>query len=196
MNVQNLRSRCVTAALLTAGLGSVSRAGAATPVTPAASPVETRSSYGEDDRGTRTFGMTLTLGEGMVLASSEVFRAPVTLSLVPSARWPWFSVDLGLSTALESLTIGDTGISGWGFTFFPGAQLAPPMTPFYVRAAIPLQIRAHGFGWGVLFGVGVDVPLTEHLGIVAEVDSTLSSELSFGGDGVLLEFRVGMSLHL
>ena len=69
------------------------------------------------------------------------------------------------------------------------------MIPLYLRVAVPLQIQRHDFDWGLLFGVGADIHIVWILGIVLEADTTLSNHLKWGGDGVPLEFRVGLSFH-
>ena len=141
------------------------------------------------------FGLALTIGEGMVFVHKDVYRGPFSLELVPSFGWSWFKFDLGLSTTLESIQVAGTHAGRWNFTFRPGARLTPPMIPLYLRFAVPLQIQRHDFDYGLLFGLGVDIHLVWILGLVIEVDTTLSKHLSWGGSGVPLEFRAGISLH-
>ena len=150
---------------------------------------------GSSGRYDYTFGLALTIGEGMYFIDGSVYRSPVSLELVPSLGWSWFKFDLGLSATLESIRIAGTDVGYWNFTFRPGARLTPPMTPLYLRVAFPLQIQRHNFDWGVMFGAGADIPIIWILGIVLEVDTTLSNDLEWGGSGVPLEFRVGPSLH-
>lgn len=142
-----------------------------------------------------TFGLSLTIGEGMYFIHDSVYRGPVSLELVPSFGWSWFKFDLGLSTTLESIRIAGTHVGYWNFTFRPGGRLTPPMIPLFLRVAFPLQIQRHNFDWGVMFGVGADIPIFKILGIVLEVDTTLNNDLEWGGDGIPLEFRAGVSLH-
>jgi len=141
------------------------------------------------------FGVALTIGEGMVFVHKDVYRGPFSLELVPSFGWSWFKFDLGLSSTLESIRVAGTHAGRWNFTFRPGARLTPPMIPLYLRFAVPLQIQRHDFDYGLLFGLGVDIHLVWILGLVIEVDTTLSKHLSWGGSGVPLEFRAGISLH-
>lgn len=149
---------------------------------------------GEEESG-YVWGLAITLGEGMYFIDDDVFRGPVSLEVVPSFGWPWFKFDLGLSTTLESIRIGGTNLGYWNFTFRPGGRLTPPMLPLYLRMAVPLQIQRHDFDYGLMFGVGADFPIWGILGIVIEVDTTLSKNMEWGGDGVPLEFRAGVSLH-
>jgi hypothetical protein len=141
------------------------------------------------------FGLAFTIGEGMYFVHKDVYRGPVSLEVVPSFGWSWFKFDLGLSTTLESVEIAGSDVGHWNFTFRPGARLTPPSIPLYVRFAVPLQIERHDFDWGVMFGLGADLHIVSILGIVLEVDTTLSKHLSWGGDGVPLEFRAGLSFH-
>jgi hypothetical protein len=147
------------------------------------------------DEGGYVWGVAFTIGEGMYFIDDDVYRGPVSLEVVPSFGWAWFKFDLGLSTTLESIRIGGTNLGYWNFTFRPGGRLTPPMLPLYLRMAIPLQIQRHDFDYGLMFGVGADFPIVGILGIVIEVDTTLSDQLAWGGDGVPLEFRAGVSLH-
>ena len=141
------------------------------------------------------FGLAFTIGEGMYFIDGDVYRQQVTLEAVPSFGWSWFKFDLGLYTTLESIEIGGWNVGNWNFTFRPGGRLTPPMVPVYLRVAFPLQIQRHAFDAGLMFGVGVDIAVLEILGIVLEVDTTLSDYLGWGGDGIPLEFRAGVSLH-
>jgi hypothetical protein len=141
------------------------------------------------------FGLALTIGEGMYFIHDEVYRGPVSLEIVPSFGWSWFKFDLGLSTTLESIRIAGTHVGNWNFTFRPGGRLTPPMLPLYFRVAFPLQIQRHNFDWGVMFGLGADIHLVGILGLVLEADTTLNNDLSWGSDGIPLEFRAGLSLH-
>lgn len=142
-----------------------------------------------------SIGLAATVGEGMYFIDGNVYRSPVTLEVVPSLGWSWFKFDLGLSTTLESVRIENTNVGHWNFTFRPGGRLTPPMIPLYLRVAFPLQIQRNNFDWGVLFGVGVDIHIIAILGIVFEVDTTLTRDLEWGGRGIPLEFRIGISLH-
>ncbi|RJO64291.1 MAG: hypothetical protein C4523_18770 [Myxococcales bacterium] len=143
-----------------------------------------------------TLGLAATVGEGMYFIDGGVYRSPVSLELVPSLGFSWFKFDLGLYTTVESLQIAGTNVGYWNFTFRPGGRLTPPMIPLYLRAAIPLQIQRHNFDWGVMFGLGADIPILGMLGIVLEADTTLSKDLDWGGGGIPLEFRAGLSFHL
>jgi hypothetical protein len=155
---------------------------------------ESQSMEGDSSRG-YAIGLAATIGEGMYFVHGDVYRSPVSLELVPSIGWSWLKLDLGLSTTLESVRIAGTHVGYWNFTFRPGARLTPPMIPLYLRVAFPLQIQRRNFDWGVMFGAGVDIRIIAILGIVFEVDTTLSKDLEWGGDGIPLEFRVGISLH-
>ena len=149
----------------------------------------------EENSSGYTFGLALTIGEGMYFIHDGVFRGPVSLEVVPSFGWTWFKFDLGLVTTLESIRIAGTNVGDWNFTFRPGARLTPPIIPLYLRFAVPLQIQRHDFDWGLMFGVGADIHIIGILGIVLEVDTTLSKNLEWGGRGIPLEFRGGVSLH-
>jgi hypothetical protein len=149
----------------------------------------------EEESSGYNFGLALTIGEGMYFIDDGVSRGPVSLEVVPSFGWAWFKFDLGLSTTLESIRIAGTNVGDWNFTFRPGARLTPPMIPLYLRFAVPLQIQQHDFDWGLMFGVGADIHIFWILGIVLEVDTTLSKNLEWGGRGIPLEFRGGVSLH-
>jgi hypothetical protein len=155
---------------------------------------ESQSTGNESSRG-YSFGLQLTLGEGMYFIHTDVYRSPVTLELVPSIGWSWFKFDLGLSTTLESVQIAGSDVGHWDFTFRPGGRLTPPMIPLYLRVAFPLKIQRDNFDWGLMFGAGVDIHIIAILGIVFEVDTALTDDLKWGGDGVPLEFRLGVSLH-
>lgn len=150
---------------------------------------------GDAESSGYAWGVAFTIGEGMYFIDSDVYRGPVSLEVVPSFGWSWFKFDLGLSTTLESVRIAGTNVGYWNFTFRPGGRLTPPMLPMYLRVAFPLQIQRHDFDYGLMFGVGADIPVVWILGIVLEVDTTLSKDLEWGGSGVPLEFRAGVSLH-
>lgn len=155
---------------------------------------EARADESSGDRG-YDFGLAFTVGEGMYFIHDHTYRGPVSLEVVPSLGWSWFKLDLGLSSTLESIRIAGTHVGDWNFTFRPGGRLTPPFLPLYLRAAIPLEIHQHSFNWGVLFGLGADIKLFWIIGLVIEVDTTLQKNLSWGGDGVPLEFRAGLSFH-
>lgn len=142
-----------------------------------------------------TFGLAATIGEGMYFIHGDVYRSPVSLEAVPSLGWSWFKFDLGLLTTLESVKVAGSNVGHWNFTFRPGGRLTPPIIPVYLRVAFPLQIQQHNFDWGVLFGVGIDIPIILILGFVFEVDTALTKDLEWGGDGIPLEFRLGLSFH-
>jgi hypothetical protein len=131
----------------------------------------------------------------MYFTHGSTYRGPVSLEVVPSFGWEWIKLDLGLSTTLESIEIAGTNWGHWNWTFRPGARITPPMIPLYFRFAVPLQIQRHDFDYGLMFGLGADIPVVGPLGIVIEADTTLSKNLGWGGDGVPLEFRAGISLH-
>lgn len=147
-----------------------------------------------DDDGGLDFGLAVTLGEGMIFTNGQVYRGPVTVEVVPSLGWTWFKFDLGLHTALENLRIPGSNIGRWHFGFRPGARLTPPFIPLYARLAFPLEIQENDFDAGVMVGLGVDIRILSFLGIVFEVDTTLSDRLQFGGNGLPLEFRLGIAL--
>ncbi len=155
---------------------------------------ESKSDKGSGERG-YAIGLAATIGEGMYFIDSDVYRSPVTLEVVPSIGWSWLKFDLGLSTTLESVQIAGRNVGYWNFTFRPGARLTPPMIPLYLRVAFPLQIQRHNFDWGVMVGAGLDIHLIALLGIVFEVDTALTQDLEWGGGGIPLEFRIGISLH-
>ncbi len=141
------------------------------------------------------FGLALTLGEGMYFVHGSVYREQVTFEVVPSFGWSWFKIDLGLYIAFEDLWIPGFHSGSWNFTFRPGGRVTPPMIPLYFRFAFPLEIQRDYFNYGVLFGLGVDIPILPILGIVLEVDTTLNRDLEWGVVGVPLEFRGGVALH-
>lgn len=163
--------------------------------TASADTEETSESTQEDESSGLSFGLAATIGEGMYFIHSNVYRSPVSLEVVPSLGWSWFKFDLGLYTTIEDLPIADTSAGHWNFTLRPGARLTPPILPLYVRAAIPLQMQTDDFDWGFLFGVGLDIHLLAILGLVLEVDTTLTQNLDWGGIGIPLEFRAGVSLQ-
>ena len=142
------------------------------------------------------FGLAGTIGEGMYFTKGNVYRSPVSLEMVPSFGWSWFKFDLGLSTTVETIQIADTNLGAWNFTFRPGGRLPPPFSPLYLRAAVPLRFRVNNFDWGLMLGVGADIPVLGALGIVIEADTTLNNQLNWGADGIPLEFRAGLSFHL
>ena len=152
---------------------------------------------GESQSGSNgtSFSLALTIGEGMYFIDGDVYRGPASLEVVPSIGWPWVKLDLGLSTTLESIQIAETSVGYWNFTFRPGGRLTSPILPLYLRIAFPLQFQQDDFDWGVMFGVGVDALVFGNIGVVLEVDTTLSKYLEWGGNGVPLEFRAGLSLH-
>jgi hypothetical protein len=167
----------------------------------ASSTVHASDSSGSssDSEGGPKFALAFTIGAGMVFIRNEpnrgVYRGPVSLELVPSIGWSWFKFDLGLSTTLESIKVAGTKVGLWNFTFRPGGRFTPPMIPLYLRVAFPLQIQRHDFDWGLMFGLGADIRVFGPLGIVIEVDTTLTNRLEWGVRGVPLEFRAGVSLH-
>jgi hypothetical protein len=142
-----------------------------------------------------SFSMALTIGEGMYFIDHDVYRSPVSLELVPSLGWSWFKFDLGLSTTLESVEIAGSDVGHWDLTFRPGGRLTPPFIPLYVRVAFPLKIQQDNFDWGLMFGAGLDIHIIALLGIVFEIDTALTDDLDWGGGGIPLEFRIGISLH-
>jgi hypothetical protein len=142
-----------------------------------------------------SFGLQLTIGEGMYFIDGDVYRSPVSLEVVPSLGWSWLKFDLGLCATLESIRIAGSNVGYWNFTFRPGARLTPPMIPLYLRVAFPLEVQRDNFDWGLMFGVGADIHLIAILGIVLEIDTALTHDLEWGGGGVPLEFRAGISLH-
>jgi hypothetical protein len=150
-------------------------------------------SSGGDQSNSGGFSLAATVGEGMYFIDGSVYRGPVSIELVPSFGWRWFKVDLGLANKLESIEIAGTNVGEWSFSFRPGARLAPPMFPLYLRVAFPLTFQTDDFDFGVMLGVGADIPLFGILGLVLEVDTTMSKNLAWGGDGVPLEFRAGLS---
>jgi hypothetical protein len=139
------------------------------------------------------FELGLTLGEGVYFVDGDAYREQVSFEVVPSFGWEWFRFDLGLLTTFESFHVGDTNLGNWNFTFRPGGKVTPPMIPLYFRFAFPLEFQRHDFNYGVLFGGGVDIRVIPLLGIVFEIDATLTNELEFGRRGVPLEFRLGVN---
>lgn len=167
-------------------------------VTLAAGAASAEEESQEGDEGSSDgyrFGLQLTIGEGMYFIDHDVYRSPFTLELVPSLGWSWFKFDFGLSTTLESLEIAGSDVGHWDLTFRPGGRLTPPMIPLYLRVAFPLKVQRDNFDWGLMFGAGLDIHIIAILGIVFEIDTALTHDLEWGGDGVPLEFRVGISLH-
>lgn len=149
----------------------------------------------EESNNDSGFSLNLTIGERVYFLDGDAYRGPVSLEVVPSFGWNWFKFDLGLYATLESIKIEGWNVGYWNFTFRPGGRVTPPGLPLYFRFAFPLQLQRNDFDYGVMFGVGVDFRVTGILGIVLEVDTTLSKYLEWGGDGVPLEFRGGISLH-
>ncbi len=98
-------------------------------------------------------------------------------------------------TTPEGETGATPGLLESQFTFRPGGRVTPPMIPLYFRFAFPLEIQRDYFNYGVLFGLGVDIPILPILGIVLEVDTTLNRDLEWGVVGVPLEFRGGVAFH-
>jgi hypothetical protein len=150
------------------------------------------SGESSENRGS-TFSLAFTIGEGMVFYDGDVYRGPVTLELVPSFGWSWFKFDLGLYSTLESIRIEGTNVGYWNFTFRPGGRVTPPFLPLYFRFAFPLQLQRNNFDYGVMFGLGLDIRIVAFFGIVFEIDTTLTKDLEWGGRGVPLEFRGGVS---
>ena len=140
-----------------------------------------------------TFGLALTLGTGVYFVHDEIHRAPVSLEAVPSFGWTWFKFDLGTYITFEHLKYKHSRAGHWTLQFRPGGRLTPPFMPVYFRLAFPLSIQAHHLDFGVLFGVGVDIPIYKFLGLVFEIDTTLSKHLEWGGLGAPVEFRGGVS---
>ncbi len=136
-----------------------------------------------------TSSLSFSIGEGVYFIDGDTYRGPVSLELVPSLGWEMVKIDLGLYATLESLKSADRN-----FIFRPGARLTPPGTFLFLRGAVPLQVT-HGFDWGFMFGLGVDVPIIPPFGIIAEVDTFFTEDRDWGSDGVPLEFRLGVSLH-
>jgi len=145
--------------------------------------------------GAQHFALNLTLGETAFRISKKLYRGPFSLELMPSMEMGWLTVDLGLLTALEKVHIANTELGNWGITLRPGGRLTPPPLPVYLRIAFPLQFQAHNFDWGVLFGLGTDLRIFKNIGIVLELDSTLSKALNWGRLGMPWEFRAGLSFH-
>jgi len=141
------------------------------------------------------FNLALTLGAGMYFVDGDVHREQVSFEVIPSWGWDWFRFDLGLMTTFESFQVADTNLGNWNFTFRPGGRVTPPMIPLYFRFAFPLELQRHDFNYGVLFGGGVDIRVIPLLGIMFEINTTLTSELEFGRRGVPLEFRLGVNFH-
>jgi hypothetical protein len=129
--------------------------------------------------------LSLSVGEGVYFIDGDTYRGPVSLELVPTLGWELIQFDLGLYATLESLKSADRN-----FIFRPGIRLTPPVIPLYLRVALPIQ-ATHGSDWGLMFGLGVDLPVIPPFGIIVEADTFLTKERDWGGDGVPLEFRVG-----
>lgn len=141
------------------------------------------------------FKLDATIGESLYVLEGEAYRGPVSFELVPSFGWEYFRIDLGLGTTLESIEIGGTHVGEWAFLFRPGARLTAPILPMYLRFAVPLYLQQHNTDWGFLFGLGVDIPLIGIVGLVLEADTTLTSDLEWGGVGVPVELRAGVSFR-
>ncbi|MBN1771724.1 MAG: hypothetical protein JXB32_10710 [Deltaproteobacteria bacterium] len=148
-----------------------------------------------DDWSSPGFNLALTLGEGVYFVDGDVYREQVSFEVVPSFGWSWFRFDLGLMTMFESFQVADTNLGNWNFTFRPGGRVTPPMAPVYFRFAFPLELQRHDFNYGVLFGGGLDIRVIPVLGIMFEINTTLTSELEYGRRGVPLEFRLGVNFH-
>jgi len=142
-----------------------------------------------------TMGLAATIGETVYFINSDAYRGPVSLELVPSFGWPLLKIDLGLSTTFESVHIEGSNAGHWNFTFRPGARLTPTTLPIYFLFAVPLVFQDGDTDFGLMFGAGLDFHLSGIVGLVLEVDTTLSKNLEWGGDGVPLEFRAGLSFH-
>ncbi len=138
-------------------------------------------------------GLAATIGESVYFLDGTGHRGPVSLEVVPSVGWKWFKFDLGLSTTLESIRIEGTNIGYWNFTFRPGARLTPPILPVYLRMAVPLQFQREEFDWGFMAGLGTDIRILPNIGIVLEVDTTVTKDLEWGGVGIPIEFRAGVN---
>lgn len=175
-----VRTICAVAVLCAAGLAAAGEPSGATQAT-------SRRSSG--------FGVALTIGEGIYFYGGGAYRGPVSLEVLPSFGGAWIRVDLGLATTLESVRIEGTHVGDWNFTFRPGARLTSPSMPLYLRVAFPLVFRASDFDWGVLFGLGADFRASRLVGIMLEVDTTLTRYLQWGTAGLPLEFRAGVSFH-
>jgi hypothetical protein len=151
-----------------------------------------RADEGGSDAG---FSLALTLGERVFFLDGDTYRGPFSLEAVPSFGWTWFKFDLGLYATLESVRIEGWNVGHWNFTFRPGGRLTPPMLPLYFRFALPLQIQKHDLDFGVMLGAGLDFRVAGILGIILEVDTAMTRDLRWGGDGIPLEFRAGISLN-
>jgi hypothetical protein len=161
----------------------------------ASSPATAEEKAVEEEPDETSFGFAFTIGEGMYFIDDDVYRGPVSLEVVPWFGWPWFKIDLGLSTTLESIEIAGTNVGHWNFTFRPGGRVTPTMIPLYFRFAFPLQLQRDNFDWGLMLGLGAEIRIIPLLGIVLEVDTTLNNDLAWGGDGIPLEFRLGVNFH-
>lgn len=69
------------------------------------------------------------------------------------------------------------------------------MLPVYFRFAVPLVFLQDDTDWGFMFGAGLDFHLGGIVALVFEIDTTLSKNLEWGGGGIPLEFRTGLSFH-
>lgn len=141
-------------------------------------------------------GIAATLGEGFYVIDDKGYRGPFSLEAVGSIGWYWFKLDLGLYTTFEHLYLADTRAGYWSFQVRPGMRITPPIVPLYLRFALPLVIQKDDFDWGVLLGLGVDIPVGRVVGIVFELDVTLTDHLDWGGRGFPMEFRAGVSFRL
>lgn len=141
------------------------------------------------------FSLALTLGERVFFLDGDAYRGPFSLEAVPSFGWTWFKFDLGLYATLESVRIEGWNVGNWNFTFRPGGRVTPPTIPLYFRFAFPIEIQKHDLDYGVMLGAGLDFRVAGILGIVFEVDTAMTKDLRWGGDGIPLEFRGGISLH-
>jgi hypothetical protein len=160
-----------------------------------ASAEEGSGSTGTKPGSGHEFSLTGTIGDGAYFIDDKVYRGPVSLEVVPSVGWTWFAADFGVSTTLESIKIAGSHVGNWNTTFRPGARFTPPVTPLYLRAAVPLQVQRDNVDYGLMFGVGADFKLLNTIGLVVEADTTLSKDLEWGGKGVPVEFRAGLSFH-
>jgi hypothetical protein len=149
----------------------------------------------EQSRG-HMLGLNLTLGEGVVFAGGEAYRGPLSLEVVPSIGVYHVRFDLGFYMTFEDLEIASTSAGYWNFTLRPGVRVFAPVAPLYFRLAFPLVFGQPDFDWGVMLGLGADIPLGPVVGLVLEMDTTLTKNLEWGGAAVPLEFRIGVSFRL
>ena len=143
------------------------------------------------------FGLAATIGEGMYFIHKDVYRGPVSPgSWIPLAGHGSNSTLAYLRRLRASKSQAQTSATG---TSPSASRLATNSThdsPLYLRVAVPLQIQRHDFDLGpIVWCRRRDIHIVWILGIVLEADTTLSNHLKWGGDGVPLEFRVGLSFH-